>query len=113
MEELVVPMTGDGRDTTDPDISYASWVTLWHEFEQQVADVILDSGAVALGELGGGVEDQRGVLEGEVGGRQQVALHASARPRSAGPSSTASRPSSSVSMTWTVSRSDVGMFLPT
>jgi len=64
MEETVVPMAGDGRDTTvHPDISYASWVTLWQEFEQQVADVVLDSGAVAVGELGGGANPTIGLAE--------------------------------------------------
>ena len=95
------------------------------------------------GHLLGGVEDQDGVVAGEVGGRDEMTLHLSGSVgrfredsgmrarggalggrgpecycRSSGavrlaPSSTVSRPSSSASWTLTVSRNDVGRFLPT
>ena len=110
---------------------------------------LLDRPVGDPGHLLGGVEDQDGVVAGEVGGRDEVTLHlvrlrewrrcagdvragtgrARAHGRDAGrtrvrycspagavcfaPSSTASRPSSSASWTLTVSRSDVGRFLPT
>src|SRR5205807_10418129 len=73
---------------------------------------LLDRAVGEAGQLLGGVEDEQGVVAGEVGGREQVAVHLAASS-SAGPSSTPSRPSVSSSSTWTVSRREVGMFLPT
>ncbi len=105
---------------------------------------LLDRPVRDPGHLLGGVEDQDGVVAGEVGGRDEVALHlgvlrvaggfrhagvrkppygsgpygegsycSTAGAACSTPSSTASRPSSSASWTLTVSRSDVGRFLPT
>lgn len=55
MTDSVVPTTGDRwASGTAPAISYVLWTRLWERFEQQVADIIRDSGAVAVGELGGG-----------------------------------------------------------
>jgi SAM-dependent methyltransferase len=55
MTDSVVPAAGDLAATgTAPAISYLLWTRLWDDFEQQVADLIRDSGAVAVGELGGG-----------------------------------------------------------
>lgn len=99
---------------------------------------LLDGPVGHPGHLLGGVEDQDGFVAGEVGGRDEVTHHRGVSPwwggvracGSAGvcpgpagsrsgqevglaPSRTVSRPSSSASWTLTVSRNDVGRFLPT
>ena len=68
MTESVVPRTGDGTDpgtptTGNPAVSYDSWVRLWEDFEQDVADLVVRSGAVAVGELGGGANPTLGLVE--------------------------------------------------
>lgn len=55
MTDSVVPTTGDRWATgAQPAISYVQWVDLWQGFEQHVADLIRESDATAVGELGGG-----------------------------------------------------------
>ncbi len=55
MTDPVVPRTGDRPDTgSQPAVSYVPWATLWDGFEQRVAAVVRESGAEAIGELGGG-----------------------------------------------------------
>ncbi len=62
MSHSVVPR--DRGDTgTEPAISYAPWFRLWQVFEQQVADVVRESGAMAVGELGGGANPTLGLVE--------------------------------------------------
>lgn len=64
MTDSVAPTTGDRSGTkTAPAISYQLWTRLWDGFEQQVADLIRDSGAVAVGELGGGANPTLGLAE--------------------------------------------------
>ncbi len=77
--------------------------------------------SASAGELVGGVEDEGGVVEGQVAGGQQVTGHQAAPPdwdaggesSSAPPITTASRPSVSATSTCTFSRVEVGRFLPT
>ena len=55
MTDSIVPAVGERWGTgAQPAISYLPWLRLWDSFEQKVADLIRDSGAVAVGELGGG-----------------------------------------------------------
>ena len=55
MTDSVVPTTGERWGTgAHPAITYLPWTELWDSFEQRVADVVRDTGAVAVGELGGG-----------------------------------------------------------
>src|SRR5207245_3809624 len=72
---------------------------------------LLDRPVGNLRELFCRVENEQRVVVGQVRCRQQVALHADSSERL--PSRTASRPSYSARWTFTVSLSDVGMFLPT
>lgn len=56
MADSVLPRTGDHRDTgAHPSISYVPWAALWEGgFERRVGALVRESGAVAIGELGGG-----------------------------------------------------------
>lgn len=63
MTDSVVPTTGDRWETGVPVVTYREWVGLWHDFEQQVADLIRDSGARAVGELGGGANPTVGLAD--------------------------------------------------
>ena len=64
MRDSVVPTTGDGTDTgAQAAISYAPWVRLWEGFEEHVASIVRQSGAVAVGELGGGANPTLGLAE--------------------------------------------------
>jgi SAM-dependent methyltransferase len=64
MTDSVAPTTGDraGAGTT-PELTYLRWVDLWASFEQRLAEVIRDSGAVDVGELGGGANPAVGLAE--------------------------------------------------
>ena len=64
MTDSVVPATGTRSGTgTAPAISYVLWTSLWDGFEQRVAGVARESGAVAVGELGGGANPTVGLPE--------------------------------------------------
>lgn len=64
MKDSVVPTAGGGRTTgTYPAITYAPWFRLWQDFEHHVADIARESGAVAVGELGGGANPTLGLAE--------------------------------------------------
>lgn len=55
MTDSVEPRTADPASVlAAPRISYVPWGHLWDTFEQQLATLIRTSGAVAIGELGGG-----------------------------------------------------------
>src|SRR3954452_8067177 len=95
-------------------------------FEEEVDDgapaqrrQLLDRPVCDRGESFCCVEDEQGVVPAEIRGREKMPFHHASLPPvssgagSAGPSSTASRPSSSCNNTWTVSCKEVGMFLPT
>ena len=64
MTDSVAPTTGDRRGSeTQPAVSYLLWTRLWDGFEQQVAEMIRQSGAVAVGELGGGANPSMGLAD--------------------------------------------------
>lgn len=64
MTDSVVPTTrGDGVTKQEPTISYAPSSSLWEGFEQQVADLIRESGAVSVAELGGGANPTLGLAQ--------------------------------------------------
>ncbi|MGI8806668.1 MAG: class I SAM-dependent methyltransferase [Acidimicrobiales bacterium] len=64
MKDSVVPATGgSGATGAPPAISYVPWTRLWEGFEQHVADLARQSGAVSLGELGGGANPTLGLAE--------------------------------------------------
>ena len=55
MKDSVEPTTGDqAAGASPPGVSYRPWLELWDSFEERLAAVIRDSGAVEVGELGGG-----------------------------------------------------------
>lgn len=64
MTDPVAPTTDDRVHFGDrPAISYVLWTRLWECFEEQVADLVRESGAVAVGELGGGASPTLGLTE--------------------------------------------------
>ena len=64
MTDSVVPTTGDrGGTGAQCAISYLPWTRLWDDFDAKVAGVIGHSGAVAVGELGGGANPTLGLPE--------------------------------------------------
>ncbi len=64
MRDSVLPTADIGRATgAEPAVSYVPWVRLWHGFEQHVAEVARQSGAVAVGELGGGANPTVGLAD--------------------------------------------------
>ena len=65
MTDSVVPATVGPWDIGRPPvISYVPWTQLWDRFEHQVADLVRSSGAVAVGELGGGANPTMALAAG-------------------------------------------------
>lgn len=64
MTDSVAPTTG-GRSGTGapPAISYVPSALLWEDFERRVGALVRDSGAVAVGELGGGANPTLGLAD--------------------------------------------------
>ena len=63
MTGSVVPTTAAGGAVFPPRLSYVPWTDLWDSFEARLAGVVRDSGAVAIGELGGGANPMMGLAE--------------------------------------------------
>lgn len=69
MTDSVVSTTGGpGRRAagSSPSVSYVPWTEIWDSFEPRLAGIIRDTGAVAIGELGGGANPTLS-LAGHVG----------------------------------------------
>ena len=64
MSESVLPTAGDRRGAgSGPAVSYVPWLRIWDDIEPKVAAVVRESGAVAVGELGGGANPTLSLVE--------------------------------------------------